>query len=150
MAQEEQINVKNLLHLNQQLARVNARASEVVATMELKEEENRQLNESLAKSNAWAAELVAEREEQLHKLVALNAKLREVITEKDQAYARLRKAMDEIRNLQSILPICSFCKKIRDDTGYWDEVDDYIAHHSETRFSHSICPSCLDSNYPED
>jgi len=55
----------------------------------------------------------------------------------------LEKALDEIKTLKDILPICSYCKKIRDDEGYWKQVEDYISTHTDTRFSHGICPECL-------
>ncbi|MBA3029654.1 MAG: hypothetical protein FP816_12735, partial [Desulfobacteraceae bacterium] len=48
-----------------------------------------------------------------------------------------------------ILPICSFCKKIRDDKGYWEQVEVYVGDHSHADFSHSICPDCMRINYPE-
>ncbi len=60
----------------------------------------------------------------------------------------LREAALHIKTLQDIIPICSFCKKIRDDQGYWDQVDSYFSRHSEARFSHSVCPDCLKKNYP--
>ena len=55
----------------------------------------------------------------------------------------LEKALDEIKQLKGILPICSYCKKIRDDEGYWKQVEEYISTHTDTRFSHGICPECL-------
>nr|WP_321465299.1 response regulator [uncultured Desulfobulbus sp.] len=55
----------------------------------------------------------------------------------------LEKALNEIKSLKDILPICSYCKKIRDDEGYWKQVEDYISTHTDTRFSHGICPECL-------
>lgn len=63
--------------------------------------------------------------------------------------AELKKALSEIKILQSILPICSFCKKIRDDEGYWQQVDQYISDHTATKFSHGICDSCMAEQYPE-
>jgi GAF domain-containing protein len=62
---------------------------------------------------------------------------------------KLKDYVTEIRTLRAILPICSNCKKIRDDEGYWQEVDSYITAHSETIFSHSICPDCVKELYPE-
>ena len=62
---------------------------------------------------------------------------------------RLRKALDKIKRLQGILPICASCKNIRDDKGYWHEVETYICEHSIAEFSHSICPRCLRKLYPE-
>jgi ligand-binding sensor protein len=61
----------------------------------------------------------------------------------------LKKALDEIKTLKGILPICSFCKKIRDDKGYWEQVDVYINKHSEADISHSVCPECMKKHYPE-
>lgn len=62
--------------------------------------------------------------------------------------AELREALDEIRVLHGILPICANCKKIRDDDGYWHQVDVYLSEHSEVDFSHGICPDCMKSLYP--
>ena len=61
----------------------------------------------------------------------------------------LSQALDEIRTLQGILPICSFCKRIRDDQGYWNQVDAYISRHSDAQFSHSVCPECMKKHYPD-
>jgi GAF domain-containing protein len=62
-------------------------------------------------------------------------------------YTKLKRALDEIKVLQGILPICSFCKKIRNDKGYWESVETYIHEHSDVDFSHSICPECAKLNY---
>jgi hypothetical protein len=51
--------------------------------------------------------------------------------------------------LSGLLPICSHCKRIRDDNGYWNQVESYVSEHSEAAFSHSLCPSCLREFYPE-
>lgn len=61
----------------------------------------------------------------------------------------LQKAFDEIEQLQGILPICAKCKNIRDDKGYWHQVEAYIAEHTPAEFSHSICPKCAKQLYPE-
>ena len=63
--------------------------------------------------------------------------------------AELRQALDHIKTLQGILPICSFCKKIRDDRGYWSQVEEYISKHSRAAFSHGICPDCMKQHYAE-
>lgn len=62
---------------------------------------------------------------------------------------KLKDYVTEIRTLRAILPICSNCKKIRDDEGYWQEVESYISAHSETIFSHGLCPECVKKLYPE-
>jgi hypothetical protein len=60
----------------------------------------------------------------------------------------LKKALGEVKTLRGILPICSFCKKIRDDKGYWDQVEVYISQHTDADFSHSVCPECMAKHYP--
>ena len=63
---------------------------------------------------------------------------------------KLQKALDEITVLRGILPICSFCKNIRNDQGYFEQIEGYIHKHSGVDFSHTICPSCMKTNYPEE
>jgi phosphoserine phosphatase RsbU/P len=58
--------------------------------------------------------------------------------------ADLEAALTRVKQLQGLLPICSYCKKVRDDQNYWQQVDSYIGKHSEIEFSHSICPTCYD------
>lgn len=62
---------------------------------------------------------------------------------------KLEASLKEIKLLQRILPICSSCKKIRDDKGYWSQVEAYISAHSEIQFSHGIYPECAQKLYPE-
>ena len=62
---------------------------------------------------------------------------------------KLNQALEQIKTLKGILPICSFCKKIRNDKGYWDQLEAYISHHTDAEFSHSICPECVIEYYPE-
>lgn len=59
----------------------------------------------------------------------------------------LQQALAEIKTLSGILPICSFCKKIRDEEGYWQKVEQYIADHSEVLFRHGMCDECMKKNY---
>lgn len=54
----------------------------------------------------------------------------------------LEEALSQVKQLQGLLPICSYCKKIRDDQNYWQQVEEYISKHSRAQFSHSICPDC--------
>ncbi len=62
---------------------------------------------------------------------------------------RLSQAMEDVNVLRGILPICARCKKIRDDTGYWRQVEQYVSEHSRAEFSHGICPECARVLYPE-
>ena len=61
----------------------------------------------------------------------------------------LQDAMSKIKTLSGFLPICANCKKIRDDKGYWNQIEEYIQSHSEADFTHSICPDCAKKLYPE-
>jgi hypothetical protein len=58
----------------------------------------------------------------------------------------LQVALAEVNTLREILPICSYCRKIRDDENYWHTVENYISEHTASRFSHSICPSCMETH----
>ena len=62
---------------------------------------------------------------------------------------RLQQALDEVRTLRGIVPICASCKNIRDDKGFWNQVEKYVSDHTEAEFSHSICPDCAEKLYPE-
>ena len=66
-----------------------------------------------------------------------------------QIIKELNIAIDEIKTLKGIIPICASCKKIRDDKGYWSQIELYIKNHTEADFSHSICPECAKKLYPE-
>jgi hypothetical protein len=69
--------------------------------------------------------------------------------EREKLIVELQNAMAEVKTLSGLLPICSSCKKIRDDQGYWNQIEVYISGHSTATFSHSICPECGKKLYPE-
>ncbi len=69
--------------------------------------------------------------------------------ERDAMIDRLQKSLNKVRKLSGLLPICASCKKIRDDSGYWNQIEAYIRDHSEAEFSHGICPECTQKLYPE-
>lgn len=60
----------------------------------------------------------------------------------------LRVALDNVKTLRGLIPICASCKRIRDDSGYWGQIEAYIARHSDAEFSHGICPECAEKLYP--
>jgi PAS domain S-box-containing protein len=64
--------------------------------------------------------------------------------ERERLLHQLQSALAEVRVLERILPICMYCRKVRDDVDFWDNVETYIARHTETRFSHGICPPCYE------
>lgn len=86
---------------------------------------------------------------ELHARIDVGRRLIEMQTILAGKIEELREALDHIKTLQGILPICSFCKKIRDDQGYWTQVESYISKHTDAQFSHGICPGCVKQHYPE-
>jgi len=68
---------------------------------------------------------------------------------REELIGQLQKALGEIKTLSGLLPICSSCKKIRDDQGYWSKIETYISTHSEAEFTHGICPECAKKLYPD-
>lgn len=69
--------------------------------------------------------------------------------ERNQLVAELQHALAKVKTLSGFLPICASCKDIRDDKGYWNQIESYISSHSEAEFSHGICPDCAKKLYPE-
>jgi hypothetical protein len=69
--------------------------------------------------------------------------------EREKLINELQDALTEVKALSGLLPICASCKKIRDDKGYWNQIESYIRDHSEAEFSHSICPECAKKLYPD-
>jgi hypothetical protein len=65
-------------------------------------------------------------------------------------YYKRKAAEEEIKMLRDIIPICSFCKSIRNDEGYFEQIEKYMYEHSHVDLSHTICPTCLKENYPEE
>ena len=76
------------------------------------------------------------------RMVALQEALADKIKE-------LSLALEQVKTLRGIVPICASCKKIRDDKGYWSQVEVYVRNHTEAEFSHGICPDCMKRLYPE-
>jgi DNA-binding response OmpR family regulator len=72
----------------------------------------------------------------------------QVVQLQDELKSRVRElevALANVKQLQGLLPICCYCKKIRDDQNYWQQLEGYISGHSDTRFSHGICPDCMEN-----
>ena len=67
--------------------------------------------------------------------------------ERERLVRELQNALAEVKVLQAILPICSYCRKVRDDKNYWGTVENYVSAHTSTLFSHSICPSCMTTHF---
>jgi DNA-binding NtrC family response regulator len=69
--------------------------------------------------------------------------------EREKLTVKLREAFEQIKTLRGFIPICSSCKKIRDDQGFWQQVEVYVRDHTEAEFTHGICPGCIKTLYPE-
>jgi PAS domain S-box-containing protein len=81
----------------------------------------------------------------IHDITELRSVERELQAEKE----KLEKALKKIKTLTGIVPICSYCKKIRNDEGYWQRIEDYLSSHSEASLSHGICTECEKKFFPE-
>lgn len=86
----------------------------------------------------------------MNRMTQLNNETLNLYRELAKQKADLEQAMQHIRVLRGLLPICSSCKKIRNDEGAWDDLESYIHDHSEAEFSHGLCPTCVKKLYPED
>jgi hypothetical protein len=82
---------------------------------------------------------------------ALQALARQIISQLEfrRTSADLAEALTGIKTLRGLLPICSHCKGVRNDTGFWQSVESYVKAHSDADFTHSICPNCLKEHHPE-
>ena len=77
------------------------------------------------------------------------AERKEAETQRDRLIRDLQTALTEVKTLSGLLPICAHCKKIRDDKGYWTQIESYIHEHSGAEFSHGICQECAKKYYPD-
>jgi hypothetical protein len=77
-------------------------------------------------------------------------RIREGEAEREKLIRELQGALAKVKTLSGFLPICMSCKKIRNDKGYWEQVEVYIRDHSEAEFSHGICPECMKKLYPDE
>jgi len=83
------------------------------------------------------------------KLQSEIAERKQAEQEREELISDLQKALGKVKKLSGLLPICSHCKKIRDDKGYWSQIEEYIQDHSAAEFSHSICQECAKKYFPE-
>jgi hypothetical protein len=100
----------------------------------------------------WLPEEEVERKKQVDYLRKLEDEISErkkVEKEKEALISKLQTTLSELKTLRGILPICSFCKKIRDDEGYWEQVEVNIKQRSDADFSHGVCPECTKKHYSQ-
>ena len=72
-----------------------------------------------------------------------------VEVEREKLILQLESAIEHVKTLKGIVPICASCKKIRDDPGFWEQVEAYVSRHTEAQFSHGLCPGCIETLYPD-
>jgi DNA-binding response OmpR family regulator len=81
--------------------------------------------------------------EELRARVQVGMRVIRLRAELSQRVRELERALEQVKQLDGLLPICSYCKRIRNDEDYWQQIEHYLAQHSDARFSHGICPECL-------
>ena len=113
-----------------------------------------ELLEAKIKLEGYSLDLEKKVFERTAELLSSNKKLRREImvreeaeAEKEKLILELKNTIKEVNTLSGLLPICSSCKKIRDDKGYWNKIEEYIQNHSRAQFSHGICDECADRLY---
>jgi hypothetical protein len=82
-------------------------------------------------------------------LRGMNERLSAVSKEQRDLIDRLHEALASIKTLKGLLPICASCKKVRDDKGYWNQIEEYVRDRSDAEFSHGLCPDCARKLYPQ-
>lgn len=85
--------------------------------------------------------------EEVRARVSTHVKIALLQRENRRTISELQNALSEVKALKGLLPICSHCKKIRDDKGYWNGVEEYFSAHADAEFSHSVCPECVESEF---
>jgi hypothetical protein len=118
--------------------------------------EGKELAELVLAFNEMSIQLYEDRtqlealiDKRTHELKKANKKLYHEIQERKQTISELEQTLNEVKVLRGILPICSYCKKIRDDKGYWNQLELYLMEHSRAELSHSLCPECAKEYYPD-
>lgn len=117
--------------------------------IDLLKSEIKYTREAASITASLVVEEFVKREEVMQRLVEKSEIEHALRTELEQKVKELEAALEEIKTLKGIIPICSSCKKIRDDEGYWQRIETYISKHSEADFSHGICPGCAKKLYPD-
>jgi DNA-binding NtrC family response regulator len=84
----------------------------------------------------------------LHRSLRFAIERQHALLERERLLDELKLALAEVKTLSGLIPICASCKKVRDDTGYWNQVENFISDRSGAKFSHSICPNCAKVLYP--
>ncbi|MBU0907994.1 MAG: hypothetical protein KKA54_17385 [Proteobacteria bacterium] len=115
--------------------------------------ELQEINVELTEHKAHLEEVVVERTSKLQaahdRLASELVERRRIEADLQEKKHKLEEALAQVKTLRGFLPICSSCKKIRDDKGYWKQIETYVREHSDAQFSHSVCPECARRIYPD-
>jgi len=87
--------------------------------------------------------------ERTSELLLINQSLEKEVAEKEKALRELYEEQEKVQTLSGLIPICAHCKKIRDDQGFWDQVECYIGKYADVQFTHGICPQCAEKHFPD-
>ena len=101
------------------------------------------------KTKEQSIKKMAQMQQRIAELEKAASERQRVETERENLIMELKKALSEIKTLSGLLPICAHCKKIRNDEGYWEQIEGYIKERSLAEFSHGICPECMKKYYPD-
>ena len=85
----------------------------------------------------------------LYRAISYSIERQRLKTERERLILELQEALSKVKQLSGLLPICASCKQIRDDKGYWTQVEVYMREHTEIDFTHTVCPECTKKLYPE-
>jgi len=85
----------------------------------------------------------------LSRIIRFAIERRQILDERDRLIEQLRDALSKIKTLKGLVPICSYCKKIRNDKGFWEQLEAYVSEHTEAEFSHGMCQECATKVYAE-
>jgi len=89
-------------------------------------------------------------QDELYARLKVGKRIMELQEKLAKRIGELEESLSKVKQLQGLLPICSYCKKIRNDKNYWEQVEGYFSKHSEAQFSHGICPECYEKHFQEE
>ena len=110
--------------------------------------EKRQAQETIARHNMELERINAQLKKTNMELFHEVAERKRAEEEKEKLIIELQESLAKIKTLKGLLPICAWCKKIRTDKGYWQQLESFLKEYSEAEFSHGICPDCIKEKYP--
>ncbi len=154
--QVEGLNIRELLTL-ESVNLLDAAGGRIIDGMKLIFSNDRQSSHMLVcrvvyrKDNmlVFSEQIMATEAVVMKHMTVMNNELSNLTRELHRKNVALQQASEEIKVLKSLLPICSYCKKIRDTKGYWNQLESYITNHTNSEFSHGICDDCMAVHFPE-